>query len=105
MLQCTDARDVFPFYFGWRQRTGVYQPARPQCPSDAFPTNMSANRCDGLHKTSAQDAVSCEADCCFEYTCSTWQFKDPSDPVGAKGGCWIGTPSTCNTPGKDWTGG
>lgn len=66
----------------------------------SFPKNFTGVQCKDLEaRKAAKNPAACEAACCGDTACDTWQF----DVSGSKG-CWMGVPTSCDKAGAGWVG-
>merc|ERR1711865_323504 len=54
------------------------------CSVDAFPNNLTNQRCMGLSELEGALPMACREACCAKQTCSVWQWDE------SKGSCWGG---------------
>ena len=93
-------RETINFDFAWRFHLGDLSPAAT-CPPNAFPKNLTGQRCSGLHHTLANSPEECMNDCCADEECAIWQFASPASQETH--GCWIGQSDQCSK--GDWESG
>lgn len=95
---CNAARQVVPFRYGWRFRSGPGPDDGPGPGTCAFERDLSGQSCTGMeynpHEYSAED---CRIACCYEPSCLVWQADYRDRPLCR----WGGTNVTCTPGGKD----
>eukprot|EP00051_Salpingoeca_urceolata_P020621 m.311632 g.311632 ORF g.311632 m.311632 type:complete len:1102 (-) comp19654_c1_seq4:111-3416(-) len=88
--------DDWKFYRGDDVQAG-------KCPPDAFPVDLGQTRCLGLsHVASASTTDACNAACCLNRGCETWQFCPASKPCDRTQGCWVGKWADCQNTTDGW---